>query len=243
LKDNCKILQLYQTDKKWFCAELSTIGYREAWDLQCDLAIARKNRIIDNDIVLFLEHPPVFTLGRRGGYQDLLVSKEFLEKSGIQIIQVERGGNITYHGPGQLVVYPIINLRKARLSVIDYVECLEEIMIRAAAEWGIKAERNSINRGVWVGNNKIGSIGIAIRRGIAFHGFAFNVNNSLEPFTWIQPCGLKNVKMTSLAQELSCKIFIDQVRKAVEYHLENVFGINLVTTELSELQDFLKNPA
>lgn len=167
---------------------------------------------------------------------------DFLEKAGIPVIQVERGGNITYHGPGQLVMYPIIDLRVARLTVADYVENLEEVMIRVAGDWGIRAERNPINRGVWVRDNKLGSIGIAIRRGICFHGMAFNVNLSLDTFGWINPCGLQDIGMTSMERELSRKVSMHQVREATKRHFEAVFGVELVMKNLSELQDLLQAP-
>ncbi len=226
-------------DNRWLCAELPVMGYREAWNLQSDLVAARRDRIVATDVVLLLEHPPVFTLGRRGGLDDLTVSEGFLEKAGIPVIQVERGGTITFHGPGQLVMYPIIDLKSARLKVVDYVENLEEVMIRTAADWGIKAERNPMNRGVWVDNKKLGSIGIAIRRGICFHGAAFNVNPLLRYFGWINPCGLQDIRMTSMERELSRKVSINQVRETLKHNLEAVFGVELVWTNLSQLQSVL----
>jgi len=222
--------------KKWLCLELGTLEYREAWDLQTSLVAARKKRIIDRDVILLLEHPPVFTLGRRGGLDDLTVSRDLLEKAGISVIQVERGGVITFHGPGQLIMYPIIDLNAARMRVVDYVEKLEEIMIRTVAEWGIIAERNPLNRGIWVGNKKLGSIGIAIRRGICFHGMSLNVNISMKHFGWMNPCGLKQVKISSIQRELSRKVSMSKVCGAVKKHVESVFGINLVKTDILEIQ-------
>ena len=222
--------------KKWLCIELPVTEYRKAWQLQSNLVAARKNKIVNDNIVLLLEHPPVFTIGRRGGLNNLSVSANFLEKAGIPVVQVERGGNITFHGPGQLVMYPIIDLQVAKLGVVDYVEKLEEVMIRAAADWGIKADRNPINRGVWVGNNKLGSIGIAIRRGICFHGMAFNVNISLKPFGWINPCGLDNMGITSMEREISRKVSMNQVRENIKLHLKSVFGIGLVMTSLQKMK-------
>ena len=221
--------------KKWLCLELGTLEYREAWDLQTSLVAARKKRIVDKDVILLLEHPPVFTLGRRGGLDDLTVSRDLLEKAGISVIQVERGGVITFHGPGQLIMYPIIDLNAARMRVVDYVEKLEEIMIRTVAEWGIIAERNPLNRGIWVGNKKLGSIGIAIRRGICFHGMSLNVNISMKHFGWMNPCGLKQVKISSIQRELSRKVSMSKVCRAVEKHVETVFGVNLIKTSLPEL--------
>lgn len=192
-----------RASRKWFCADLPMLDYRTAWDLQVRLVAARKGGIIGSDVLILLEHEPVFTLGRRGGRENLTVSEAFLEEAGVCVLHVERGGNITFHGPGQLVGYPILDLQAAGLSVTGYVERLEEVMIRTAAEWGVVAERNSLNRGVWAGGRKLGSVGIAIRRGISFHGFAFNVKPSLKPFGWINPCGLKGIEMTSLERELS----------------------------------------
>jgi len=225
--------------KKWLCIELPATEYKEAWDLQGDLVAARKDKSINTDIVLLLEHHPVFTIGNNGRMNNLTVSEKYLEKAGIPLIRVERGGDITFHGPGQLVMYPIIDLRIARLSVPDHIEKLEEVMIRTALDWGIMAQRSPANRGAWIGNNKLGSVGIAIRRGISFHGMALNVNLSMEPFGWINPCGLEKITMTSMEQEFSHRVPMNQVRKAVKRHIETVFGVELVMTGLSELQGLL----
>jgi lipoate-protein ligase B len=224
------------TDHKWLCIELPVTEYKEAWQLQSNLVAATPHKTPHKNVVLILEHLPVFTLGRRGGLNNLRVSESFLEKAVIPVIQVERGGNITFHGPGQLVVYPVIHLQTARLSVVHYVENLEEVMIRTAADWGITAVRNPINRGVWVGNKKLGSIGIAIRRGICFHGMALNVNTSLEPFQWISPCGLENTGVTSIEVERCDTVSMKQVRKRVKHHLEAVFDVTLVMTRLEKLK-------
>jgi lipoate-protein ligase B len=233
---------LDRAEKSWICVEFLAMDYREAWDLQSHLVAARKERVFDRDLFLFTEHPPVFTLGSNGGLNNLTVPEGFLKKAGIPVIRVERGGDITFHGPGQLVVYPIIDLRAARLPVTHYVEKLEEVMLRTAGDWGLAAERNAANRGVWVGNNKLGSVGIAIRHGISFHGLAFNVNISLEPFSWMNPCGLKGVGITSMEQELSDKVSMSRVRGAMRGHIETVFGAKLEMTSLSELQSVLNGP-
>ena len=227
--------------RAWLSIDFGRIDYQEAWELQRNLIAARKERILQKDIVLFLEHPPVFTLGRRGGRECLLVSEEFLEKSGVQVIPVERGGNITFHGPGQLVVYPIVDLQTARIKVVDFVGSLEEVMLRTAAHWGIAAERNPANRGIWVGPHKMGSIGIAVRRGISFHGMALNVQTDLTPFSWIQPCGLKNVSMTTMQQETAQKISMQQVRTFLKKQFETVFGIKFVSKDLNDLGSILEN--
>lgn len=223
-------------DRKWLCVELPVTEYKEAWHLQSHLVAAKYHETIHKNVVLLLEHLPVFTLGRRGGLNNLSVSDDFLEKADISVIQVERGGNITFHGPGQLIVYPIINLQSSKLSVVHYVENLEEVMIRTAADWRITAVRNPINRGVWVGNKKLGSIGIAIRRGICFHGMALNVNTSLEPFQWITPCGLENTGITSMERELCENVSMKQVRERIKHHLEAVFQVALIMTRLEKLK-------
>jgi len=219
----------------WLWVELPIIEYQKARDLQSYLVSARKDKIIDSNIILILEHPPVFTLGRRGGLENLCVSESFLEKSKIPVIHVERGGDITFHGPGQIVVYPIINLEKAKLAVTDYVSNLEEVMIQTAKDTGVQAQRNGLNRGIWVGKKKLGSIGIAVRRGISFHGMALNVNLPLEPFNWINPCGLQNIKMTTIQQELSHPVSMPHVRQTIKQRFESVFGIELAVTDIKEL--------
>jgi len=213
--------------------------YRAALDLQRNLVLARQTGVIENDVVLILEHPSVFTLGKRAGLENLKVSRAFLERKKIPVIPVERGGNITFHGPGQLIVYPIIDLVKAGLNVMDYVASLEEIMLLTASDWGIPANRNTANRGIWIANKKLGSIGISVQRGVAFHGFSLNVNVSLKPFKWIHPCGLTDVGVTSMAQELSQKISMNPVRETVMHHFENVFGFDLVSIDANDVNHLL----
>jgi lipoate-protein ligase B len=207
------------------------LEYSAALDLQHHLVAARQTGVIENDIVLIVQHSPVFTLGRRGGIENLKVSRTFLERLKIPVIQVERGGDITFHGPGQLVVYPIVDLAKAGLKIIDYVAGLEEIMLRTVSDWGISAERNSVNRGIWIADKKLGSVGISVKRGVSFHGFALNVNLSLKPFQWIHPCGLSGVCVTSMAQELWKNISMKPVQEAMKHHLSSVFGIHLAKIE------------
>ncbi len=224
------------------CAEFALLNYQEARQLQIELVAARKSGALAEDILLLLEHPPVFTVGRRGGRQNLLVPESCLRDSSISIVHVERGGDITFHGPGQLVGYPILALRSAGFGVVDYVEKLEEVMIRTAARYGVNASRNPANHGTWVGNSKLGSIGVAVRSGITFHGFAFNVNVSLAPFEWINPCGLRGISMTSLARELSRTLPIDQVRQALKCEFEKVFAVKLVPSEIGACRPDFFNP-
>jgi lipoate-protein ligase B len=211
------------------------VPYAEAWDLQARLVEARSTGTLPNDVVLVLEHPAVFTLGKRGGRENLLVPEDMLARHGIPIVQVERGGNITYHAPGQLVLYPIVHLERAGIKVVDMVDRLEEVMIRTCAEWGIQAGRNPLNRGVWVGMKKIGAIGIAVRRGVSFHGMALNVNIDLAPFCWIQPCGLEGVGVTSMRTEGGQDLSMAEVRRLLAQHMQTVFGVRLVPADLNHV--------
>lgn len=210
-----------------FClrVDLPVTDYSRALDLQRRIVAAKKAARMAQDAALFLEHPPVFTLGRNGGRENLIVSEEFLAQRSIQVVQIERGGNITFHGPGQLVVYPILDLNRAGLGVRAYVGGLEAAMVRTAADWGLQSAGDEANRGVWLNGKKLGSIGVAVTRGVCFHGLAFNVNLSLEPFSWINPCGIQNCRMTSLMAELSRKIPMDAVRGAMAGHLADIFDI------------------
>ena len=227
MEDKSIARKLEEKTKVWLQVDLPTMEYKKVWNLQAYLVEARKKRIIQNDLVLLLEHPSVFTLGRRGGSEHMKMSEDFLEQKGIPMIRVERGGSITFHGPGQLVVYPIIDLGRSRLGIAEYVNRLEETMKSVSADWGIHAERNPINRGVWVGENKLGSIGIAVRRGVSFHGFALNVNTSLEPFTWVNPCGLEDVRITSMKEVLGKELPMKRIRDSVCFYIGEVFGVQL----------------
>ena len=227
----------HTTDNK-LCHSLNLglIDYQEAWDLQQKLVAARVEHDIDRDIMLFLEHPAVFTLGRRGGLENLLVSEASLKDAGIPVIQVERGGVITYHGPGQIVVYPIMNLHTRRIGVKDFVAAMEEAMIQTAGNWNIDAQRNPINSGIWVGHQKMGSIGIALRKGVSFHGLALNVNLDLTPFSWIQPCGLQGVSMTSMSNELGKELPLNEVLNVLHDQLKAALGISFENCDLSDLE-------
>ena len=219
----------------WFRVDLGLMPYEEAWDLQTRLVAAKKEKTVKRDVVLFVEHPPVFTLGRRGGLEHLVVPEAFLASRGIEVVPIERGGFITFPGPGQLVIYPSLDLRAARLGVAEFVEALEEVMIRIAADQGVRAGRNDLNRGVWVGQDKLGSIGIAVRHGISFHGLALNVNMDLLPFTWVRPCGLEGISMTSLRRVTGRDIPMDEARRSAARHMEGIFGMALEGLSLERL--------
>ncbi|WP_373498314.1 lipoyl(octanoyl) transferase LipB [Desulfococcus sp.] len=204
--------------------DLPLTGYPEALRLQREITASRMENRLEDDVILCLEHPPVFTLGRNGGRENLVVPEDFLRRMDIAVVQIERGGNITYHGPGQLVAYPILDLNASGIGIRDYVGRLEEAMVRTAADWGVAAAGHPKNRGVWVGERKLGSIGVSVTRGICFHGLALNVNTDLAPFDWIHPCGFQNIRMTSLSTELGREVPLDRVRRGLKRHLAAVLN-------------------
>lgn len=220
--------------------DLGCLPYREAHALQLRLVESRRTKNLAEDVFLVVEHFPVYTLGRRGGREYLTVTDAFLERQKIEIVSIERGGVITYHGPGQLVIYPILDLRLAKISVSEYVHQLESLMIEIAQGFNIDARRDHRNHGVWVGDRKLGSIGVAIRHGIAFHGMALNVNNDLTPFSWVHPCGLVGVSMTSLSQEGHREITVAAVKNELGPLLAKAFGFIVAAATLKDLgiEDF-----
>jgi lipoate-protein ligase B len=233
----------YPACARWRVVEPGRMAYTDALALQHRLVRARHAKVLASDLLILLEHPPVFTLGRRGGRENLRVSSTFLGQSGIPIIQAERGGNITFHGPGQLVAYLIMDLGASKMSVEDLVGRLEKTMIRTARSWGIEAGLNPSNRGIWVGNSKLGSIGIAIRKGVTYHGLALNVDLSLEPFGWINPCGLQNVSVTSMQQASeNPSLSMRAVQPMFKHHFESVFASGLNPMTMAELESALQMP-
>jgi lipoate-protein ligase B len=182
---------------------LGMVDYQGALNLQLSLIEKRKNEEIE-DVLLLLEHPPTFTMGRSGKAEHLLLSQEELKKRGIHFEIISRGGDITYHGPGQLVGYPILDLNKFNRDVHQYLRYIEEVIIRALSSFGIKAERIKGFTGVWIGEGreKIASIGVGIKNWITYHGFALNVNTDLSYFDMMVPCGIPGVKMTSMKEYL-----------------------------------------
>lgn len=206
--------------------EAGTVGYREALAWQEQLVADRRGGQA-GDTLLLLEHPPVFTFGRKGGRENMLVSEESLRRKGIAAYSVNRGGNVTFHGPGQLVGYPIIGLNEFTPDVHWYLVMLEEVLIRAAGEYGVPAGRRPGHTGVWVGELKLASIGVAVRGWVTMHGFALNVSNDLKYFEMINPCGLKNVSMTSLSSLLGRTVNLGEAAQIVKRHFGGVFGVKM----------------
>lgn len=221
--------------KSILSVELPVTGYTDAQALQQKLVAARQRKIIDTDVVLWLEHFSVFTFGRNGGLNNLLLEPEVLEKRGISTVKSERGGNITFHAPGQLIVYPIIDLENARLDIPQYVSLLEEVMIRTAKDVDVEIHRQPGKPGVWAGNRKVGSIGVAVSKGVSYHGMALNVNLDLTPFQWIHPCGFTNITMSSLEKERSEDVESDKVKRIAQSHMASIFKKELVMIGKQEI--------
>src|SRR6202158_42495 len=217
--------------------DLGLIGYAEAWELQKRVAAARKADLIENALLL-CEHPHVITLGRSGKRENLLASEHVLRQKGVEFHASDRGGDITYHGPGQIVGYPILNLGAIRRDVVWYVRMLEEVMIRATAEFGISAERVAGKTGIWVRDTndsnatslieeKLGAIGVHISRWVTSHGFAYNVSTDLRNFDLIVPCGITGRKATSLEKILGRAVTRKDVVQPVLRNFGEVFGLEM----------------
>ncbi len=190
-----------ETRELWV-VNLGTVPYEDALELQRALARERISGAIPEDLLLLLEHPPVVTLGRSAKARNLVSSADFLASKGVELFEVERGGDVTFHGPGQLVGYPIIDLKRHRLDLHWYLRQVEEALIRSLAAYFIPAERNVGFTGVWTKGRKIASIGIHIRDWVTWHGFALNVATDLSYFDLIIPCGIDGVTMTSIQREI-----------------------------------------
>jgi lipoyl(octanoyl) transferase len=208
--------------------QLGVIDYAEALSLQRDKVAALKTGIIPETLLL-LEHPHVYTLGRNGNREHLLVTEEQLARRGALVFDTDRGGDITYHGPGQLVGYPIMDLTRHRRDISWYMRSLEEVFIRVAGDFAIHAERLRGAPGVWVGNDKLVAMGVRISRWITSHGFAFNVNTDLSYFNAIVPCGLRDKGVTSLGRILSREVGMDLVCRRVIERFAEVFGLDMTS--------------
>jgi lipoyl(octanoyl) transferase len=222
-------------------AWLGRVDYAAAWSWQQELFLARLDGE-RGDSVMLLEHPHTYTLGRRALEEDLVYGEAQRAALGISLFRIDRGGRATYHGPGQLVGYPILALGE-RYDVIEYLRNLEEVLIRTAADLGVEAARDPQNTGVWVGSNKIGAIGVKITRGITMHGFAFNVTTDLSMFTGIVPCGIQGRWVTSVQQETGRKHTVKEVAAIAAEHMGTVFGRPLVWTHPQALQESGRAPA
>jgi lipoyl(octanoyl) transferase len=214
---------LESNDSALFVYCLGKTAYRKAYQLQEHLLNARINRQIP-DVLLLLEHEPVITLGRGAKHDHLLADPQALTENGIGVFETNRGGDITYHGPGQLVGYPVIDLSSIERNVRRYVWSLEEVMIRVAETFGVRASRIQGLNGAWVGNSKIGAVGVRIDHWVTMHGFAFNVHTDLRAFDLIIPCGIRDRQVTSLSKELSRRVDVAEVLEVTVTHFATVFN-------------------
>jgi lipoyl(octanoyl) transferase len=224
-------------DQVWIVRS-GLVSYGDARRLQKDIERARQRGEIP-DVLLLLEHPPVYTKGRRSTADELPMGEDWYLRQGIDVVDTDRGGRVTYHGPGQLVGYPIVSLRglrnraapgrgaeeAPRIDVVKYIRRMERVIVGALGDWGIEAEVVEGLTGVWTpGRRKIGSIGVHVSRGVTTHGFAINVNNDLQPFEWIVPCGIEACRMTSVSRELGAEQDLDAFATTVRDRFGDVYG-------------------
>jgi lipoyl(octanoyl) transferase len=244
--------------KSCLVVNLGLIEYGAAWRLQRRLVAARKIGSVP-DLLLLCEHPHVITLGRSGKLANLRASDHVLRQMGVSFLETDRGGDITYHGPGQLVGYPILNLGEIRRDVAWYVRGLEEVMIQATAEFGIVSKRVRGRTGVWVdvlrdgkevkerkeveeakGEEKLGAIGVHLSRWVTSHGFAYNVCTDLRYFDLIVPCGIVGKQATSLEKLLGRRVEVTEVAPRIAAHLGEIFGFELCAASREELDELLR---
>ena len=215
--------------------DLGLRAYGEVLELQRTLCRQRIAGEIEEDVLLLVEHDPVVTLGRGTRAASLPLPRSELERRGVEVFEVERGGDVTFHGPGQLVGYPVMNLRQHREDLHWYLRRLEAGLIAALARLGVEAGTNPGLTGVWTGNRKIASIGIHVKQWVTFHGFALNVSTDLSYFDLIVPCGIKDVTMTSVARELrrdDSVVLWDVARRAVTAEIAEAFELQPVESRL-----------
>ncbi|MCX7994619.1 MAG: lipoyl(octanoyl) transferase LipB [candidate division WOR-3 bacterium] len=194
--------------------DLGLKDYKEVWEFQ---KILHAKRIEDKipDTLILVEHNPVLTLGKSGRLENIKIPVSLLKAKGIDFYQVERGGDVTFHGPGQLVGYPIFNINKGLAGIRPFIEKIEDSIINTLHDFGISGRKIEKMIGVWIGEKKICSIGIAVKKWVSFHGFALNVNNDLSYFELINPCGFKDIKMTSMQEVLQTPIAMEKVKVAI----------------------------
>lgn len=202
--------------------DLGRKDYKEVWDLQKSIHEKRAKKEIPNTLIL-VEHNPVITMGKSGKQANVLFPVELLKEKGVQYYEIERGGDVTYHGPGQLVGYPIFNVRDGLAGIKPFINGIEEAIIATLDDFSIKGQRKEKMIGVWTDKGKICSIGVAVKKWVSFHGFALNVNTELSYFDLIIPCGLKNVEMTSMQQILGKEVAMQDVKKSIVGSFGNVF--------------------
>jgi lipoyl(octanoyl) transferase len=219
------------------------VPYGDARELQRDIERARQQGEIP-DVLLLLEHPPVYTKGRRSTADELPMGEDWYLRQGIDVVDTDRGGRVTYHGPGQLVGYPIVSLRPYRDDVHEYIRRMERVIVTALGDWDIDAEVVEGLTGVWTPERrKIGSIGVHVSRGVTTHGFAINVNNDLQPFEWIVPCGIEACRMTSVSRERGAEQDLDAFATTVRDRFGEIYEREPREVAVQELEEKLAERA
>jgi lipoate-protein ligase B len=221
--------------KRVICCNLGVQAYQPMETLQHELVSWRQQVFID-DVLLMLEHEPVITLGRRADPHHVLVDAEELQRQGIIVCQTERGGDVTYHGPGQLVVYPILNLALLGLGPSDYMHNLEDVAAETVADYGLATFRRPGIIGVWVGKNKIAALGVRIKGGVSFHGLALNVDPVMTHWSNIIACGITDGGVTSMASELGYAPPMAEVQQRFVHHFAQTFRVDIVEGSVDELR-------
>jgi lipoyl(octanoyl) transferase len=211
------------SNRKLIYCDLGLIDYAEAWDLQKKILEKRKSKL-DSDVFFMLEHPNTYTLGKVAKKENLVGSQDYLEQNRISVFEIDRGGDITYHGPGQIVGYPIINLNEWHKDTHKYLRALEEVIILTCKEYGLIAGRNPKYTGVWIDDEKIAAIGVKVSNWITMHGFAFNVNTDLSFFNGIIPCGITDKAVTSLSKKLNAQMELNEVKVKLLRWFQDVFS-------------------
>lgn len=210
-------------NRKFTYYDLGTIDYKTAWDLQKNIFELRYQKEID-DVLLLLEHPHTYTLGKTAHRENLICDDDYLEKNHISVYDIDRGGDITYHGTGQIVGYPIFDLNDWVKDTHKYLRGLEEVLIKTCEDYRLQAGRIPGLTGVWIQDRKIAAIGIKVSRWITMHGFAFNINTDLDLYKGIIPCGITDKEVTSLQKELGREISLDEVKEKILKNVKEVFA-------------------
>ena len=217
-----------------YCVDLGRLAYPEALDLQRRVVAARQAGLLP-DVLLLVEHDPVITLGRRADPRHVLASQEVLSQAGVAVHQVERGGGVTYHGPGQLVGYPILRLEEHGLGAADYMHRLEDVLLAVLGDFGLEGHRRQGTIGVWLGPDKVAALGARIKRGVSYHGFALNVSTNLSHFALIVPCGITDGGVTTLELALGRAVEWQAVKRRVRERFAELFGTRLHSLGREEL--------
>jgi lipoate-protein ligase B len=205
--------------------ELGSMEYQAAYQLQKSIHRQRVDGKI-SDVLLLLEHPPTITIGKSGTLDNVLISKERLAREGMSLFFIDRGGDVTYHGPGQLVGYPILDLRERGKDLHRYVRSLEEVILRTLRDFSIDGNRDESHPGVWVHGEEVAAIGLSLRRWVSMHGFALNISNDLEHFSFINPCGFWDREATSMSKVLGRKIPMEEVTTRLVSHFCDIFDFS-----------------